>query len=237
VSGLYVADVGNTRIKWASVEQLDTVCAVLEDESDWERTLPSALGHWTIASVRPGRSQRFAGWLRERGHAVTLIERPGQIPLAVDLEHPERVGVDRLLNALAVCSRLRPGESAALIDAGSAVTVDLLDAMHTFRGGAIFPGLDLMARALHGYTALLPAVSITLPVPRLPGRSTVPALQAGIYAAVVGGIKECLSVYDASRVFLTGGQAAVLSAALSGAEVWPGMTLAGVAALVPEGRP
>lgn len=240
MSGAYVADVGNTRIKWATRDRLDEVRAVAEDESEWERTLPATPGRWMIASVRPGRSQLLAGWLRERGHKVTLIERPEHIPLAVDLDHPERVGVDRLLNALAARSRLLPGESAALIDAGSAVTVDLLDASHTFRGGAIFPGLDLMARALHHFTALLPEVTITLPVPLLPGRSTVPALQAGIHAAVVGGIQECLAAYGTTRVFLTGGQAELLAPALGRAlprlEVWPSLTLAGIASL-PEGVP
>jgi pantothenate kinase type III len=52
---------------------------------------------------------------------------------------------------------------------------------------------------------------------------------------VLGGIKECSCVYKSKRVFLTGGQAAVLAPELPGAEWWPTMTLAGVAR-VAEGR-
>ena len=55
--------------------------------------------------------------------------------------------IDRLLNAVSASRVLPPGRGGVLIDAGSAVTVDWLDEEHVFRGGSIFPGLDLMAEA------------------------------------------------------------------------------------------
>jgi type III pantothenate kinase len=94
--------------------------------------------------------------------------------------------------------------------------VDYLDEAHAFRGGAIYPGLDLMAQALHSYTALLPRVEVTLPVPRLPGGNTIAAMQVGLFLAVSGGIREAVRQYGARaprapRVFFTGGQAALLA--------------------------
>ena len=82
------------------------------------------------------------------------------MPLEVELEHPDKVGIDRLLNAVAANRRRQEHVAAILVDAGSAVTVDYLDGNGVFRGGAIFPGFRLMARALHDYTALLPIVDI-----------------------------------------------------------------------------
>ena len=82
------------------------------------------------------------------------------LPIAVGLEHPERVGLDRLAAAAAV-NRLRsPDRGAIIVDTGSAVTVDLVSADGIFCGGAILPGIDMSARALHEFTDLLPLVSL-----------------------------------------------------------------------------
>jgi type III pantothenate kinase len=229
VSPDVVADVGNTRIKWAACAGgvVGEMIAVEDDESQWAASVPSVPSTWVIASVRPERSERLKAWLEARGHRVRLLSIK-DLSLRVDLEHPEKTGIDRLVNAVAATTRLAPGEPAVLVSAGSAVTVDLLDASHTFRGGTISPGLDLMAEALHRFTALLPRVTVTLPLPPLPGRSTVPAIQRGIYHAVVGGIKDVAAAYGVKRVFLTGGQAPLLAPALPGVELWPKMTLVGI---------
>src|SRR5205085_11851847 len=97
-------------------------------------------------------------WIRQRGDAVAVLESWRQLPLEVKVEQPERVGIDRLLNFVALRSRTVRAVSMVVIDAGSAVTVDWVDEQGTFRGGAIFPGLRLMAMALHRYTAALPEV-------------------------------------------------------------------------------
>ena len=129
-----------------------------------------------------------------------------------------------------------------LVDAGSAVTVDWLDETHAFRGGAIFPGLRLMAEALHDYTALLPRVTIAVPVPELPGPSTVPAMQAGIFWAVVGGIDRAVrrlgrlaaaapeAVPDRRRCRPAARRPASArrSADVRGADLWPEQTLEGI---------
>src|SRR5205085_7856667 len=108
--------------------------------------------------VHPARRQRLADWLLARGDEVEVVVSPGRLPLATALPQPEKAGIDRLFNAVAVNSRRRPNAAAVVVDAGSAVTVDLVDEHGVFRGGAILPGLRLMAQALHDYTALLPAV-------------------------------------------------------------------------------
>jgi pantothenate kinase type III len=93
-----------------------------------------------------------------------------------------------------------------------------------------------MAQALRDYTALLPLVSIPTPVPDVPARDTIPAMQAGIFHAVAGGVERIVRLLfeRASvppRLFVTGGDGAILHAALSQpATLWPTQTLEGILA-------
>ena len=236
-----VVDVGNSRIKWGlCAAAAVTACAALppDDPDAWQQQL-AAWGltgplHWTVSGVHPARRQRLADWLRERGDTVELVTAPGQLPLQTALPHPDKAGIDRLLNAVAVNSRRRPGVPAVAVDAGSAVTVDYVDEHGIFRGGAILPGLRLMAQALHDYTALLPVVAVDGPA-AMPGLSTAEAIKAGVLAAAVGGIERLIGALEraapagAVQVFLAGGDGGLLTCHLTRpAEHWPAMTLEGL---------
>jgi type III pantothenate kinase len=238
-----VVDVGNTRVKWGQVDRnaIARTVSLPEDPDAWEKGLASwgleAPLTWVLASVRPQRSERLQGWLIDRGHRVLALTRADQLPLEVGLEYPDRVGIDRLLDAVAAKELLPLGQGAVLIDAGSAVTIDWLDEEHVFRGGAIYPGIDLMAQALHNYTAFLPRVEVTSPLPDLPAGATVPAMQVGIFLAVSGGIREAVRIFAEKaaappKVFFTGGQAPLLSRAMGAFHddvlLWPNQTLDGI---------
>src|SRR5205823_978167 len=128
---------------------------------------------------------RFADWLRDRGDRVRVLSDNREVPIRAAVDAPEKVGIDRLLTAAAVVPHIPSGKRAVVIDAGSAVTVDLVEREGVFRGGAIFPGLRLMARALRDHTAQLPLVErFQDGQPVLPGRNTVAAITAGVYFAV-----------------------------------------------------
>ncbi|MBI1918918.1 MAG: type III pantothenate kinase, partial [Planctomycetes bacterium] len=181
---------------------------------------------------------RLRDWLLAQGYGVVLLERAEQLPLVTRVVAPHRVGIDRLLDAVAAKRRLPAGQPAVLVDAGSAVTVDWLDESHTFCGGAIFPGFRLMAQSLIDYTAFLPLVTIRELVPALPAADTVPALETGIFHAVVGGIEKIVHSLAARSavppaLFVTGGDGALLHKALDTpipAVFWPDQTLEGVLA-------
>jgi type III pantothenate kinase len=198
-----------------------------DDPDTWQRTITlwrsfprwremSGPLQWVVASVNPRRTEALRAWIEGRGDAFFHLEHASQLRLRIEVDHPDWVGIDRLLSAVAVTRIEPPGRGSILIDAGSAVTVDWLDESHTYRGGIIFPGLDLMAEALHSYTALLPRVTLSLPMPDLPARDTIPAMQGGIFLAVIGGIREAVRRYAERakvppRVYFSGGQAPVLS--------------------------
>ncbi len=216
-----VADVGNTRIKWGLCrgDDLRGEAVPPDDPAAWARQLkawrldgPLA---WAVAGVHPARRDRLVAWLRERGDDVRVLADYRELPLRVAVDAPERVGIDRLLNAVAVAPRVPPGTAAVIIDAGSAVTVDLVDGTGVFRGGAILPGLQLMGRALNAYTAALPlVVDFGAAPPTVPGTNTTAAITAGVYHTVCGGIDRLVerlrSVAEPARVFFTGGSSELL---------------------------
>jgi type III pantothenate kinase len=245
-----VADVGNSRIKWGLCAdgRVEKMASLPPDDPDgwrarlvkWQVDGPK---RWLVAGVQPATCDCLAEWLRESGHEVSLLGSARQLPLQVALEQPEQVGIDRLLTALAANDRVKRRVSRLIVDAGSAVTVDWVDELGVFRGGAIFPGCHLMAKALHDYTALLPLVKIDWTNPPLPGESTLAAIKAGVFWAAAGGIKALVrrlaaSTRMASRaaafpepptVFLTGGDAKLLAPVLDTDTIlWPEMTLEGI---------
>jgi type III pantothenate kinase len=229
-----VVDVGNTRVKWARVVagQLTDIVGLPPDTRSWEwqleawRLPPQQV--WVVTGVQPAHRDELAAWLRSRGQVAHVLRSAADLPLQVAVDEPDKAGIDRLLNAVAVPARRRSAGSVVIIDAGSAVTVDYLDETGAFRGGAILPGLRLMAQALHEHTALLPLVEVHEPPGPL-GTSTITAMQAGIFWAVVGGVQKLVDQHKPATVFLTGGDAALLANQIEPRPVvWPEMTLEGI---------
>ena len=141
-----------------------------------------------LHAPRPSQAVRRIG-SASRGDKVVAIDSPRKVPIGVSVDEPAKVGIDRLLNVLAASALVELGEPAIVVDAGSAVTVDLLHEQGSFAGGAIFPGLRLMALALREHTAQLPLVDATAPIPPgPPGKNTDAAMKLGIIYAVAGGI-------------------------------------------------
>lgn len=243
-----VIDVGNSRIKWgycADDRVLYQASLSPDQPSSWEdQTKRWELGQglqWAVASVHPERAERITDWLRKRGDQITSIQDRESLPIKMVLvEQPHRVGIDRLLNAIAARDRVQREISIFVVDAGSAVTVDWVDEEGDFRGGAIFPGFQMMAKALHDNTAALPLLTIDTDgvdtSPPLPGTNSRTAMTAGIYWAVAGGIKAILRQLEgkarASRkheIFLTGGDAKYLAPVMDlDVQLFPTMTLEGI---------
>ncbi|MBI3823487.1 MAG: type III pantothenate kinase [Planctomycetes bacterium] len=238
--GPIVVDVGNSRIKWGlcSSAQVWSIAALPGDDAaawqkQWLEWKLEPAQEWIVSGVHPLRRDVLVAWIKERCDAVQVLTTPKQVPLQIDVEYPDRVGIDRLLNAVAANVRRQENVAAILVDAGSAVTVDYVDGKGVFRGGAIFPGLRLMAQALHDHTALLPIVEIDDAV-ALPGTTSVKAIQAGVLYAVIGGIERLITEYQhrhpaAFEIFLTGGDAKSIAPRLHHpVHLWPEMTLEGI---------
>jgi type III pantothenate kinase len=216
-----VVDIGNTRMKWGwrtPHNPMATASLSGDDPAEWDarvRMVAAGPLAWAVASVHPTRTERFVAWVAARGDTVRVITHE-HVRLAVDVDEPGNVGIDRLLNALAAAARGPENRPVVIIDVGSAVTVDLLDASKVFRGGAILPGPRLMARSLHAYTAKLPDLPIDeVPGADPPGRNTRDAITAGVMAAIMGGCQMLVDEYRAIcqspvTVLMTGGAVGTL---------------------------
>ena len=239
-----VVDVGNSRMKWGLCREgrvAEFLALPLNDPqlwaaqfSEWEL---SANSRWVASGVNPRGLERLMQWLEGRTAGVSILSSCRQVPLTVRVDVPENVGIDRLLNAVAATEQTQSKTSSFIVDAGSAVTVDWVDESGAFRGGAILPGLRLMAKALRDYTALLPVIDVSrLSNPPMPGTSTKGAIEAGIFWTTAAGVKELLRqltahapAHSQSKVYLTGGDAHLLEPVLEGGfNAWPEMTLEGI---------
>jgi type III pantothenate kinase len=269
-STILAIDVGNSRIKFGLFADAAAASSgalpgcrgskvvPIDAPIPWHelRTWAAAGGNASIqgaiAGANPGGVQKLLdGWPADWPRP-TVIDRPDSLPIRLEVDAPERVGIDRVLNAVAA-NVLRPaGRPAIIVDSGTATTVDYVTAAGAFAGGAILPGFDLCARALHHYTALLPLLSIEelANEPHDPlGTDTRAALRSGLFWGQLGAVNELVrrlcalepseaggtaetDVRNGSQeplLLLTGGGAALLAPYLPAARWERQLSLQGVA--------
>jgi type III pantothenate kinase len=179
-----------------------------------------------IASVVPALTTRLDKSIRETiGGNIQpqIIGTDIKVPIKTMLKDETTVGQDRLLAALAAYVNVEA--ACAIIHAGSALVIDCIDDEGIFRGGAIAPGLQMAAKALHEFTAQLPIPSLTPPTNDVPfGRFTQEAINLGLYAGARGTVRELLERYATAlgswpHVVATGGDAQSILGDGGGAEL------------------
>ena len=173
------------------------------------------IGQVVISSVVPPLHPVLDAWLRSYFQVEPLWIEPGvKTGLKVLLDNPLELGADRIVNAVAGLELY--GAPLIAVDFGTATTFDVVNARREYLGGIISPGLKISAEALFQRASRLPRVEIAEPE-RLVGKSTVQAMQSGLYYGYIGqvdGILErLLEVYPGAKVVATGGLAKVIAPA------------------------
>ncbi len=247
-------DIGNTTIQLGyfpvgagASSSADRRFVLPTETLDFASLLPWLQGerpNWRIISVHRGAETAMLQWLQRRqSGAFHQLLKHEDLPLTVQVDFPGRVGLDRLAAAVAVNQIREPARPAMVIDAGTALTVDLVGPNGAFLGGAIAPGAALSAKALHDATDQLPLVEKLLadaPPPAL-GKSTEKAIQAGLFWGVVGTARELTTrlaqqFAHPPHCFITGGGGKMLADCLGGgAEYRADLVLAGIIATPPPG--
>ncbi len=215
-----LADLGNTRLKWAALngQGLGEVAGIALEGEDW----PAALGHrepgerWILSSVNPPAAARLRAALMASGvGAIEVLTSAAEVAPPNRLDEPSRTGTDRALSVRGALG-LHDGRGPGLVvSCGTALCVERIDRDGVWHGGAIAVGLGLLSRALNQGTAQLPTVLPDRP-PEPWGRSTAPAIAAGVFWGAVGTVRELILRQaeglgpDAWLVW-TGGDAPVLS--------------------------
>ena len=209
--------------------------------------LPSGPAIWRVASVHREAEMLLEDWVRmSRPKDDFKILTCHDLPLEVRVEFPERVGLDRLAAAVAArCLTLsfgRPGlatewRPTIVVDAGTAITVDLVSADGAFEGGVILPGFRLTAEALAAGTNQLPLTSFTGQdqPPPVVGKHTEGAIRSGLFWGAVGAVREVIErmsvgLSEQPHVFVTGGDLRHLAPLVcEHAQFVPNMVLSGIA--------
>ena len=112
--------------------------------------------------------------------------------LTVNLDKPEELGADRLINALGAYKTY--GSPCLIIDSGTALTCCYVDAQGVYQGGSIFPGMRICSKSLHEKTAKLPLVWVE-PTSVLHGKTTKEAIEIGLYEGFLGALKHMIQRY------------------------------------------
>jgi type III pantothenate kinase len=152
--------------------------------------------------------------------------------VGIDYPKPRTIGADRLANSVAAFKRF--GAPVVVVDFGTAVTFDVVNAGGNYTGGIIAPGLAAMTDYLHEKTALLPRIKIAEPK-SVVGKSTEQAMLAGAVYGYRGLVRELIGELKrelkAKRlpVVATGGYARLIAAGLPEiSAVEPNLTLEGL---------
>jgi len=171
-----------------------------------------------LCSVVPRATPEVAHAVRKVWQLETLALSPRTLcGVGIDYPRPNSIGPDRLANAVA--ARKHFGAPVVVVDFGTAVTFDVVDARGNYVGGIIAPGLAAMTDYLHEKTALLPRIKIR-EVKSAVGKSTEHAMLVGAvhgYRGLVRGlIAELKRELKTKRlpVVATGGYAQLIAAKL-----------------------
>ena len=103
----FVADIGNTRIKWGEcgltglIETGTYPFTVLDSWAGMD-CHSEELCNWTLAGTNPSIRDRMADLLRRQGDIVHFLDDYRKLPIGVQVDFPEKVGFDRLLNRMII---------------------------------------------------------------------------------------------------------------------------------------
>ncbi len=204
-----VLDIGNSRTKAALFSADEIICtdSVTELSPDWlDHFIRHERPEAGIISATGMIPEWLPGWM---DRAMTWFELTHQtrLPFHNHYQTPTTLGRDRMAGlAGALALGIQP--PLLVIDAGTCITVDLLEAGLIYHGGSISPGLRMRLEAMHTFTARLPLAEWQAS-PTLPGRDTAGALSAGAQWGGICEIEGMILRYQADHpnlnVIVTGG--------------------------------
>lgn len=231
----WLIEIGNQKIKVAATDGSEILSVERYEHASAgqipKRAKDANCEHLVVASVVPGVLQEIVDAARSVGVSVTAFRRDFPAPIVVLCAEPSKVGDDRLLNAFAAQQMF--GGPVVVVDAGTAVTVDVVTARGEFAGGLIALGPVPSCDALHERAALLPAIRFEEPADDI-GRNTVDAMRAGQFWMIVGGVREMIRAAkrvtgDSARVVATGGDMPLIARRIEEIDEYdPQLTLKGL---------
>lgn len=231
-------DVGNTAIKICQVDANGSIhhlrrerlqdCKYVLQQIAADRPEIVVIG----ATAPDHKVCELSRILNDAGISVRHLKKTGSLPF-VSRYAPGEAGIDRLAN---VAATVNIGiSSAIIIDAGTAITVEVVNE-NEFAGGVIMPGLHMQIHSLFQGTGHLPLITLE-PGPDSFATNTVDAIKVGVVngsAYALHGMLDriCSEISTQPKVIITGGDAALLQPLLHWeSELIPDLTFRGIALL------
>ena len=205
-----IIDIGNTAAKVAVFDRGEPV-ALFRTSNRTLECLPEVCRSYpvrqavaaSVIDLQPEAEARLAEL------PVSLLRPDGHTPLPVTVKYetPQTLGIDRIA-AVVGAQTCAPGRDVLVVDAGTCITYELLDAQGCYWGGNISPGMQMRLKALHAFTGRLPFVEAEGRLLSM-GCDTESAIRAGVVQGIkyeIEGYKRSLKhKYPQLLVFLTGG--------------------------------
>ena len=192
-----VIDIGNSRTKVAIFSEKRLVESLSFDVLPVEQLIEIMNWHpgikCAILSSVSAVDSNLVSFLQSAFPGFLEFNHKTPVPIQNKYRTPETLGLDRLAAAVGA-SILFPGRDLLVIDAGTAVTFDLIEANGTFAGGNISPGLRSRFRALHEFTRNLPLVDENETWPEI-GQTTAEAIKAGVINGMIFEIDGTISLF------------------------------------------
>lgn len=214
---LLTIDVGNTRIKAAVFEQNTLVEVFIFTKEELLDELKNILKKFqnikdlVVASVGNVEKEAFSSL--KNSVEIHFITHESKFPFINLYSTPTTLGIDRMVLATGATLQF-PHQNRLVIDAGTCITYDFIDAEDHYLGGAISPGIRLRYQALNDYTSKLPLLSKKEPETFI-GNSTAESIHSGVINGVAleidGFIEGYKSQYAKFIIILTGGDAEFLA--------------------------
>ncbi|NBA87950.1 type III pantothenate kinase [Emticicia sp. CRIBPO] len=141
-------------------------------------------------------------------HKKIILDPETPLPVVNGYGTPKTLGYDRIAGAVGAFARF-PGQNCLIIDMGTAIKYDFIDAEGVFRGGIISPGKQMRFKALHTFTQKLPLIDSD-EIPELLGTSTETCIQSGVINGIIAEINGIIARYNEKadiNVLICGGDA------------------------------
>lgn len=205
-----VIDTGNTLTKLAIFQGSEMVAFTSFSGVDPKHIIQfcetNAFIKNAILSTVKEYSSEIDQYLSERYSAV-FFTHTTSVPITNNYGTPETLGKDRLAGVVGAY-KMFPANDILVIDAGTAITYDLITAGGEYLGGAISPGISMRYKALHTFTDRLPLLDYYEDA-SLIGDDTSTSIHSGVLNGAVaemeGIIQSYQLVYPGLKIILTGG--------------------------------
>ncbi|WP_018668822.1 type III pantothenate kinase [Bacteroides gallinarum] len=205
-----IIDIGNTVAKIAVFKDKDIV-EVFYDSNQTLESLPDIYAKYTVGKAIVATvidlNEKVLAQLARLPVPVLWLNEKTPLPVENLYETPRTLGYDRMAAVVGAYEQF-PGKNMLVIDAGTCITYEFVDAAGRYHGGNISPGVQMRFKALHEFTGRLPLISRE--GRRLPlGKDTETAIREGVLKGleyeITGYIMAMKHKYPELLVFLTGG--------------------------------